>query len=161
MDRTVTQHLPRRRENGIVTQEISDEVLVYDLDTHKAHCLNPTAALVWRKCDGRTSVPRLAQLIGQELNASVDNEVVQLAIDQLEKRHLLERESGRMPPSGISRRALLQRLGLATAVALPLVTSLMAPTPAQAATCKGPGQSCSTSAECCNGICSGMIPVCN
>ncbi len=160
MDRTVTQHLPRKRENGIVAQEISDEVLVYDLDTHKAHCLNPTAALVWSKCDGKTSVPNIAQLVGQELNAAVNDDVVWLAIDQLERRHLLERSASRLPSSGISRRALMRRLGLATAVALPLVTSLMAPTPAQAATCLPSGSSCGTGAECCSGICSGAIPVC-
>ncbi|MBC7912340.1 MAG: PqqD family peptide modification chaperone [Pyrinomonadaceae bacterium] len=157
MDRTGTQHLPRRRENGIVAQEISDEVLVYDLDTHKAHCLNPTAALVWRKCDGKTSVRNIALLVGQELNASVNDEVVWLAIDQLERRHLIEKRPAQLPPPGLSRREVMRRLGLATAVALPLVTSLMAPTPAQAATCTPNGQACSTSAQCCSGICSSNV----
>jgi len=44
--------LPQARSEDLVIQDIGDEVLVYDLTRHKAHCLNRTAALVWRKCDG-------------------------------------------------------------------------------------------------------------
>ena len=47
---------PMARQNGLVVQEMPDEVLVYDLDTNKAHCLNNSAALVWRACDGTNSV---------------------------------------------------------------------------------------------------------
>lgn len=160
MSEKVTQHLPRRRGNGIVVQEISDEVLVYDLERHKAHCLNRTAALVWKKCDGKTSVPQLARLLERELRTKLDDELVLLAIEQLSRRHLLEQDSARAKPPGMSRRALMRRLGLATAIALPLVTSLVAPTPAEAATCKANGQSCTTSAECCSGLCAGAVPVC-
>ena len=35
---------PIARSNGLVVQEMPDEVLVYDLDSNKAHCLNETAA---------------------------------------------------------------------------------------------------------------------
>lgn len=153
MSHIMTQHLPRRRETGIVVREISDEVLVYDLGTHKAHCLNATATLVWKKCDGQTSIPQLAQLLEQELKASVNDDVIWLAIDELEKRNLLEQSSSRMNRSGMTRRAMIRRLGLATAVALPIVTSLVAPTPAQAATCLPSGQACTTSVQCCSGIC--------
>jgi len=44
------------RQNGIVVQEMPDEVLVYDLDSNKAHCLNQSAALVWKSCDGTNTV---------------------------------------------------------------------------------------------------------
>ena len=47
---------PMARQNGLVVQEMPDEVLVYDLDTNKAHCLNQSAALVWKSCDGNNSV---------------------------------------------------------------------------------------------------------
>jgi hypothetical protein len=152
MSHIMTQHLPRRRETGIVVREISDEVLVYDLGTHKAHCLNATATLVWKKCDGQTSIPQLAQLLEQELKGSVNDDVIWLAIDELEKCQLLEQAPAVLKQSGMSRRALIRKLGLATAVALPIVTSLVAPTPAQAATCLPSGQACSTSAQCCIGL---------
>ena len=47
---------PMARQNGLVVQEMPDEVLVYDLDSNKAHCLNQSAAFVWRSCDGDKSV---------------------------------------------------------------------------------------------------------
>jgi hypothetical protein len=44
---------PCARKAGLVIQDMPDEVLVYDLDTNKAHCLNKSAAFVWRSCDGK------------------------------------------------------------------------------------------------------------
>ena len=43
---------PTARKNGSVMQEMPDEILIYDLDTNKAHCLNETSALVWKACNG-------------------------------------------------------------------------------------------------------------
>lgn len=149
----MTQHLPRRRETGIVTREISDEVLIYDLNTHKAHCLNATATHVWKRCDGKTSIPQIAKILEHELKASINDDVVWLALDQLEKLHLLDRSNTSRLQPGMSRRTMMRNMGLATAVALPLVTSLIAPTPAQAATCLPGGQACSTGVQCCSGIC--------
>jgi hypothetical protein len=48
MKRTGKRHLPRVRKKNLIIDELADEVLVYDLDRHKAHCLNRTAALVWK-----------------------------------------------------------------------------------------------------------------
>ena len=39
---------PRARTEGLVVTELPDELLVYDLERHRAHCLNPTAALVFK-----------------------------------------------------------------------------------------------------------------
>jgi hypothetical protein len=153
MSRNMTQDLPRRRETGIVTREISDEVLIYDLETHKAHCLNTTATHIWKRCDGKTSVTQLAQILTQDLKTSIDDDVIWLALDQLEKLHLLDRTPTLPRRIGMTRRTMMRNMGLATAVALPLVTSLIAPTPAQAATCLPSGQACSTSSQCCSGVC--------
>ena len=46
---------PLARREGLVIRELADEVLVYDLDRDRAHCLNQTAAFIWQCCDGRTS----------------------------------------------------------------------------------------------------------
>src|SRR5207248_2525045 len=41
---------PSARQDRLVVQELSDEVLVYDLDRHRAHCLNRAASLPqWRR----------------------------------------------------------------------------------------------------------------
>ena len=47
---------PQVRRSGLVVQERPDEVLVYDLNTNKAHCLNESAAVVFHACDGTNSV---------------------------------------------------------------------------------------------------------
>jgi Coenzyme PQQ synthesis protein D (PqqD) len=123
------------RTEGLVIQEMSDEVLVYDLNTNKAHCLNQTAAFVWKKCDGKNSVSDIAGLLENEFNAPVQDDLVWLAIDQLSKDNLLEAKSIVSPTAGLSRREVVKRIGLASVVALPIVASLIAPTTALAGTC--------------------------
>ncbi len=157
MSQKAKDRAPRARTDGLVVHELSDEVLVYDRDRDKAHCLNQTAALVWKYCDGKTTVAGIAQRLGRDLKAGqVDEKVVWYALDQLGKDNLLDQVG--TPPailSGMSRREMVRVLGVAAVVAVPLVTSIIAPTPAQAATCLNPGQPCTTSAQCCNGLCSG------
>jgi len=41
--------LPLARKDQLIVKEVDDEVLVYDLKTDQAHCLNKTAALVWKE----------------------------------------------------------------------------------------------------------------
>jgi hypothetical protein len=150
--------IPRARREGLVIQELPDEVLVYDRERDKAHCLNQTAALVWGYCDGKTTVPTMARHLERDLNTDiVDEKIVWYALDQLSKDHLLE--DNIVPPdllAGMSRRQMVRVLGVAAAVvAIPMVTSIIAPTPAQAATCLPSGSACSSSAQCCSGNCAG------
>jgi Coenzyme PQQ synthesis protein D (PqqD) len=155
MKRETDQLTPEARREGLVVQELSDEVLVYDSERNKAHCLNRTAALVWNHCDGNSSVAEMARAIAEETNERVDEDLIWLGVEQLSKKHLL-RERARMPEfkTGISRREVMRRIGLTAAVALPVVTSIIAPTAAQAANCFPSGTSCTASAQCCSGVCS-------
>ena len=146
---------PLARGEGLVVRELEEEVLVYDLERHRAVCLNRAAARVWRRCDGRTDVAGLARALGAEAGGPLGEEVVWLALEQLARDHLLC-EAVRRPASGarVTRRELIRRLGLAAAASLPLVTSVVAPTPAQAASPLGSGQPCTASAQCASGVCS-------
>ena len=139
------------RQQGLVIDELPDEVLVYDLERDQAHCLNRTAALVWRACDGNTSASEIARRIKVELDAPFNEEMVWLAIDQLEKLHLLD-QSLTIPSqfTRLSRRQMIRNLGLAAAIAVPVVTSIVAPTAVQAATCIQSGVNCSPTILCCN-----------
>src|SRR2546429_4641582 len=83
--------VPRARIEGLVIQELPDEVLVYDRDRDKAHCLNQTAALVWKYCDGKTTVASMANQLGRDLKTgSVDERIIWYALDQLAKDNLLD-----------------------------------------------------------------------
>jgi len=148
------QPLPQAREENIVVQDLDGEVLVYDLTRHKAHCLNHTAALVWRACDGRRTASDIARLVEDEMRTPVDEGTVWYAIGQLDKLHLMKESVA--PPAmwaGMSRRDFLRKAGVAAAVAVPVVISLSAPTKAHAASCLPTGAACGTPAQCCSGIC--------
>ncbi len=147
---------PLARKEGLVVQELPDEVLVYDLDRDKAHCLNETAAMVWRKCDGSATTTAITKALENELHKPVDEKLVWLALDQLGRNNLLKHMPAPPPVlSGLNRREMVRALGIAAAVAIPVVTSIVAPTPAQAATCLPSGAACTADALCCSGSCPG------
>jgi hypothetical protein len=139
------------RKQGLVVDDLPDEVLVYDLEHDQAHCLNRTAALVWRCCDGKTGAAEIARRLKVELDAPFNEELVWLALEQLEKQHLLD-HSFSMPAqfTRLSRRQMIRNLGLAAAVAVPVVTSIVAPTAVQAATCQQSGNPCVPGKLCCS-----------
>jgi hypothetical protein len=116
---------PVARNHDLVISELPDEVLVYDLRSHKAHCLNASAAAVWRLCDGRH-----ASEIGSELEklfgSPVTDDFISLAVDQLAERELLEAEIT-VELTKRTRRTMIKTLGLSSAVALPVIASLVAP----------------------------------
>ena len=123
---------PTRRTEALVVTELEGEVLVYDLERHRAHCLNPPAAVVFKHCDGTRSVEDLARLLGSHWGAPADAECVWLALDRLGRARLLREPVKRPREVGrLSRRDLVRRIGIA--VLLPAVTSILAPTAAQAA----------------------------
>ncbi len=125
---------PQARKRDLVIREMPDEVLVYDLKTHAAHCLNQTAALVWKYCDGKNTVTDIAELVALEANTAVDEAAVWLALQRLGKANLLEERV--MPPIGserMSRRETVKRLGMGFALAVPVVMSVVAPAAAAAA----------------------------
>ncbi len=114
------------RHNGLVVQEMPDEVLVYDMDTNKAHCLNQSAAFVWKSCDGNNTVGDIVRQFEANGNGKVTEDFVWLAIDQLNENGLMD---SKIAPrfEGQSRRQVLKTIGLASMVALPVIASLVAP----------------------------------
>lgn len=153
----VSSQNPIARKDGLVVQEMPEEVLVYDLNTNKAHCLNQTAAFVWKSCDGVNSITDITKLFEDQSGNSVKEELVWLAIDQLSDKDLLENEV-RSDLYGQSRREVIKKIGLAAVIALPLVASLTAPTSVMASascTC-GTVADCGTMAGCPTMSCSGL-----
>ena len=148
---------PIARNNGLVVQEMPDEVLVYDLDSNKAHCLNETAAFVWKSCDGSNSVADIVREFESNTGGRVSEDFVWLAIDQLHENGLMESETASRF-AGQSRREVLKKIGLASMVALPVIASLATPQSALAAGSCGciNNAACATQTTCpstinCNG----------
>lgn len=146
---------PLARNEGLIIQELPDEVLVYDSANDKAHCLNQTAALIWQHCDGKTQIADIAKIIEKKLGAPVKEEFVWLALDQLEKESLLEKDAEfSLKSLGISRREVIKRVGLASVIALPIVASLLNPMSVKAGTCN---QACNAATPCL--ACGGTAPL--
>jgi hypothetical protein len=149
---------PIARKNGLVVQDVPNEVLVYDTETNKAHCLNQTAALVWRSCDGKNDIATIADIVAAQTGSKVSEDLVWLAIDQLNENELLEAE---VAPkfNGHSRRDAIKKIGLASMIALPIVASLVAPQSALASTsCTCVTiTDCQLQPECPQGACTGGI----
>ena len=59
------------------------------MDRHKAHCLNPSIATIWRACDGTRDAAALALVLQEKLQTPIHEEVVWAALEQLNKTHLL------------------------------------------------------------------------
>lgn len=124
--------LPQARTDKLLVQEVGDELVVYDQVRHRAHRLNATAAAVWRHCDGETSVADLTSLLAGKFDLPPDEDLIWLALDRLEMARLLRTPVYRPATEPVSRRAVMQKIGVAGTLAflLPVITSMTAPTPA-------------------------------
>src|SRR5215204_2416066 len=109
--------VPVARKDGLVIQETAEEVLVYDLNTNKAHCLNQTAAFVWKSCDGVRSIEEITKTFALETGFTVQEELIWLAIDQLNGKNLLETGTATSNLVGQTRRQLIKKVGLAAVIA--------------------------------------------
>ena len=142
-----------------LTRKFGDEILVYDRERNVGHCLNSTAAAAWKLCDGKHSASELAKIMTRELSTQVNEPVVLLALEELSQARLLVEQE--RPARRTSRRDAIRTIGIASAIALPIVTSLVAPTPARAASCLANGQPCVSNAQCCTGRCGVSSGHCN
>jgi hypothetical protein len=138
--------LPRRRLNGLVVEHLGPETLVYDVERHRAHCLNPPAAAVWSACNGRRDFEDVAAEVARGF-PGFSAEMVAVAVRGLARARLLTETA----PSAMPRRAALRRLSLAGAL-LPIVSSIVVPEAAQAASCSPDGGCCATKSDCCPGL---------
>jgi Coenzyme PQQ synthesis protein D (PqqD) len=141
---------PRARVD-FLTRDFGDELLVYDQQRNVGHCLNPAAAAAWKLCDGKKSTSEVAEILTRQLSTPVSESVVHVALDELSKAGLLVDAEHHVRRT--SRRDAIRAIGIAGAIALPLVTSLVAPTPARAASCLPNGKPCVSGVQCCSGKC--------
>lgn len=167
---------PTARSTRLLTEAVGDEVVVYDLDRDAVHLLNPVAASIWRHCDGQTTVANLAAALDDELELPANDDVVLLALSELQKSHLLEEtQATSMTPRSFSRRHAVKRLAATAGIGLilPAIESLnppsayaaasQAPDPCAKKNCEaiGPdGTSCVTRGSDCGPQSSGIDCTC-
>jgi hypothetical protein len=159
---------PLSRKDQIVIQELRDEILIYDLQKNKALCLNQTSALIWQECDGTKSVAEISQSLSKKLKLNISQDIVWLALSQFKTDNLLTDSHQFITPfEGLTRREVVRRIGFASIIALPVISSVVAPTAIHAQSGAGgqcfpadntgndsaPGCPCQGTFDCC-GICS-------
>ena len=114
----------------LVVEELGTELMIYDQRRNQAFCLNQKAAFVWQHCDGKTTIAEIAAEMAKSLSEPIDVAVVQFALQGLSQDGLLETSTFTpFVAEGITRRDMMQKIGVRAAVALPLVTALMVATP--------------------------------
>jgi hypothetical protein len=128
MKKTIENPEALARIDELVVQDLPDEVLIYDLKSHKAHCLNTTAAFIWKHCDGRTTADQIAKMMQKEWQTPVTEDAVWFTLNKLSKAKLLQ-ERIVLPEAkmGMSRRSAIRRLGLG-ALLIPVVMTIVSPT---------------------------------
>src|SRR5262245_7746936 len=132
---------PRAKRAGLLSEDLQDELIVYDRDRHRGHCLNRTAALVWHHADGEHTIAELAAILQAELDPVADENLVWYALDRLSAANLLEAPPPRSTDEmRASRRQFVSKVGLVgvATLRLPLVNSVVAPTHADALVCNSP-----------------------
>ncbi len=150
--------LPLARVDDTVVIDLDDETLVYDLARHRAHSLNAIARLVWRLCDGHTTIAHMTTAVASATGMVVTPDIVWYALRRLNGAHLLARPLEPGPTvQPLSRRELVRRVtaaGIGIAV-LPAIATIIAPSTLQAqASCLPQGAPCDPSIglKCCQGL---------
>ena len=157
---------PKSRNKNLVVQKISNETLVYDLESDKAFCLSETISFVWRNCDGKTSANELAKHISKKYGIEANEDFINLALHELKNSQLLRDDSYILNnKSKVSRRNLITQYGIPMAV-LPIVMSVVAPVSAQVGSCIPFGQPCVPNPavpfdNCCPGVGACFSGTCN
>jgi len=122
-----------KQDASIHVEQLGNELCVYNWQRKEVHALNPTAARVWQQCDGHTSLAQLAAMLQADLQLPdiEAQELAWLTLAQLEKAHLLHEDVVKPARRKVLPRREFLRLGIAAAL-LPVVHSIMAPTPVAA-----------------------------
>lgn len=149
---------PLAINGNIVEQELKGELLIYDLKRHQAFGLNKTMAYIWKKCDGAHSVRDISEAMAAETKTPVVEDLIWLAIDELEQNRLLEFNAPKKT-SYVTRREVIRRVGLMTTVTLPVLSILIAPKSSAAASggrgldvaCNDNVRSCAPNLNCLQG----------
>lgn len=124
------QIVPKSRSANILQQEINEGIMIYDLDKNTAYSLNETSTIIYKYCDGKTTFEDIKK------NHQFSDDLIYFALDQLNANNLLEDYDSKHF-AGMSRREVIRKIGLASMVALPMISYLVAPQAAAAASCIG------------------------
>jgi hypothetical protein len=127
---------PQAHTEGIVSEWVDEELVIYDTSAQTVHALSAVAAAVWELCDGQHT----PEGIRREL--ALEGAITARALEELRACGLLDDGPSRTP--GISRREAAKRLAKVGGVTLAAPLIISAAVPAIAAACV----ECNVNADC-------------
>jgi hypothetical protein len=111
------------KSKTVSTEAVGDGLSVFDHEQKQSYVLNATSALIFQHCDGQTTPQQLTELLRRKLNVppSEADQLMRLALDELQTAGLLQSSGGSMPPPAATfsrRQALTSFAALGLSVAL-------------------------------------------
>jgi hypothetical protein len=142
----------RFKQKKLIARKIDDELLLFDEETSTAHCLNGIAGEMWMACERENSAAKVADVLRTRW-PDLEEEVVRASLSRMAAAGLFEERIGAEKIS-TARRELIRKLGFTAALVLPIVvTSVLIPPAASAASCGHLLSPCGGShPPCCSGF---------
>ena len=82
----------RNRAESLVVREVSDGILLLDMEAGKIHQLNATAGFIWQQCDGVASAADIAASVAREYGVEEGAAArdVEMALSELRALNLVD-----------------------------------------------------------------------
>ncbi|MCG8408368.1 MAG: HPr-rel-A system PqqD family peptide chaperone [Phycisphaerales bacterium] len=84
--------IPPRRRRDIIENELDGEATLFDPHNGNTYQLNQTSYVIWRQCDGRTTMREIAKCVTASFKVDVDtaSDHVEQLVARLAESRLLE-----------------------------------------------------------------------
>jgi hypothetical protein len=144
-------------KKGLLAHELDAQVMVYDSTDDRIHLLDPTTGCVLDLLQkGDCSVESISVEVARRAGVQPNQDLVLLAIEELDQAGLLEREGTEQGSlTGVNRRELVRKLAAAglAGVMIPAIATLAASRAYAAGSLTG-GLACGGNGDCASGKCS-------
>jgi Coenzyme PQQ synthesis protein D (PqqD) len=95
---TSSDSCPKRQEE-IIVQKRSKDVLLFNMDDGSYYALNEVGSRIWELCDGTRGVPQLVSLLAKEYDAPakiIEMDILEVLEDLRSKNLIVECRGDRM-----------------------------------------------------------------
>ena len=92
-----------RRQQQIIAQKGSDEVLLFNMDDGSYYALNEVGNRIWELCDGRHGMAEMVGVLAKEYNAPaemIETDILEVLENLRSKNLIAEREGDRVGVDG-------------------------------------------------------------
>lgn len=82
-----------RRKDGILANELDQQVVLYSVENEVIHILNPTARAIWDLCDGKHSLQDIEHKVRTRFAVAEEHDVyadIQQTLQQFSAKGLLQ-----------------------------------------------------------------------